>query len=146
MIASLVHKFGQEGVIMTTYARGKRHIDFIFMDQKLLPAVQRVGTLGLHEAMFSDHVMVYMDLDEKILFNGIINRPVAVPSREFMLAQADKCEKFLKLFLEIVEKRRLTHEFISFVMNSNNMDPQSTSSMLTMNSTLKYKKSYWQQR
>jgi mannitol/fructose-specific phosphotransferase system IIA component (Ntr-type) len=46
------------------------------------------------------------DLDEKIHFNSIINRPVAVPNREFMLAQADKCEKFLKLFFEIAETRQ----------------------------------------
>ena len=42
-----------------------------------------------------------------MLCNGIINRPVAVPTREFMLSQSDKCEKFIKLFLEIVDKRQL---------------------------------------
>jgi hypothetical protein len=48
--------------------------------------------------------MVYADLDEALLFDGQVNRPVRVPSREFMLAQADKCEIFLKQFKEIVRE------------------------------------------
>jgi hypothetical protein len=37
-------------------------------------------------------------LDESKLFDGLLNRPVRVPNREFLLAQADKQMKFLKAF------------------------------------------------
>ena len=36
LVDPLVHKFGQEGVTMATYARGKRRIDFIFMQCNVL--------------------------------------------------------------------------------------------------------------
>ena len=39
-------------------------------------AMKRIGRLGLHEAMFSDHVMIYyVDIDEKEAFEGKMNRP-----------------------------------------------------------------------
>ena len=84
----LYEKFKGAGLTQSTYARGKRRIDFMFFDTSLVPAIQRIGTLGLHEAIISDHVMLYADLDENQLFQGLINRPVRIPSREFILAQA----------------------------------------------------------
>jgi hypothetical protein len=51
--------------------------------------------------MVSDHVMLYVDLDEKELFQGLINRPVRIPCREFILAQADKCKRFIDEFKKI---------------------------------------------
>jgi hypothetical protein len=42
-------------------------------------------------------------LDEQELFQGLINRPVRVPSREFILAQADKCKKFIDVFRKLSE-------------------------------------------
>jgi hypothetical protein len=42
--------------------------------------------------------MLYVDLDEKELFQGLINRPVRIPCREFILSQADKCKKFIDEF------------------------------------------------
>jgi hypothetical protein len=39
LVDPLTVKFGNDGVTPTTYARGKRRIDFILMDEKLIPAV-----------------------------------------------------------------------------------------------------------
>jgi hypothetical protein len=89
LVDPLYERFSNQGLTPTTYARGSSRIDFIFFDKTLVPAVSRIGTLGLHEAMVSDHVMVYADLNESILFDGQIHRPVRVPNREFMLSQAD---------------------------------------------------------
>lgn len=90
----LYQRFHKDGLTASTYARGLSRIDYMFFDEALLPAICRIGTLGLHEAIISDHVMLYVNLDEKELFQGLINRPVRVPSREFILAQADKCKNF----------------------------------------------------
>jgi hypothetical protein len=98
LVDPLYERFSNQGLTPTTYARGSSRIDFILFDKALVPAVSRIGTLGLHEAMVSDHVMVYADLNESILFDGQIHRPVRVPNREFMLSQADKCEIFLRAF------------------------------------------------
>ena len=97
----------------STYARGQNRIDYILFDRALIPAVSRIGSLGLHEGMVSDHVLLYADLDEKKLFQGIVNRPVRVPCREFVLAQADKCENFIKQFLEYCEECNFKSRVIS---------------------------------
>ena len=99
LIDHLYEKFGDE-LPKTTYTRGRRRIDYILFDKALVPAVDRIGCLGLHEGMVSDHVLLYADINEKALFQGIVNRPVRVPCREFVLAQADKTSKFLKFFKE----------------------------------------------
>jgi hypothetical protein len=94
----LYDKFYKEGITPATYTRGSKRIDYMFFDEALVPAITAIGTLGLHEAMVSDHVMVYADLDESKLFDGLLNRPIRVPNRVFLLVQADKQIKFLKAF------------------------------------------------
>jgi exonuclease III len=69
----LYERFHNDGLTALTYARGTSRIDYMFFDEALLPAIKRIGTLGLHEALVSDHVMLYVDLDKKELFQGLIN-------------------------------------------------------------------------
>jgi len=57
-------------------------------------AIKQTGTLGLHEGINSDHVMLYMDCNEATLFKGVLNQPVLNPPREFVIEHADKCEYF----------------------------------------------------
>jgi hypothetical protein len=102
----LYDRFNGKGLVESTYSRGRRRIDFMLFDEALVHAIKRIGTLGLHHAIVSDHVMVYADIDESLLFQGLINRPVRVPTREFVLAQADKCELFVKGFKEIAVQRK----------------------------------------
>ena len=99
-------KFKTSGLTGTTYARGSRRIDFIFVDSTILPAIKRIGTLGLHEGIISDHIMLYMDCDERLLFGGIINRPVMSPGREFVIEHADKCKKIIDLFQKLVSEKK----------------------------------------
>ena len=53
-------------------------------------AIERIGYLELHEGAYTDCVYAYVDSAEAKLFQGLLNRPVPVHSREFMLAQTDK--------------------------------------------------------
>jgi hypothetical protein len=111
LVDPLYDRFNGKGLVESTYSRGWRwrRIDFLLFDATLVPAVKRIGTLGLHHAIVSDHVMVYADIDEKELFQGRINRPVRVPTREFILAQADKCKMFLDGFKQIASERRFEY-------------------------------------
>ena len=94
--------------LQRTYARGTKRLDYILVDKTIVPSIERIGTLGLHDGLkFSDHVFIYMDCNEKKLFNGIINRPMHHPAREFKLEQADRVEKFIKRFRELAEDRKL---------------------------------------
>ena len=49
-----------------------------------------------------DHVYAYIDFDEKWLFRGVINLPVYIHSREFMIEQTDKTKAFQNVFEESV--------------------------------------------
>jgi len=106
LVDPLYNKFCDNGLTTTTYARGSRRIDYILVDSILESSIKRIGTLGLHEGIISDHVMLYMDCDEKALFRGHINRPVMNPSREFVIEHADKAEKFLKTFKEYADEKK----------------------------------------
>ena len=66
-------RFKTLGLAGTTYAQGSQRIDFVLVDSMILPAIKCIGTLGLHEGIISDHIMLYMDCDEQLLFGGIIN-------------------------------------------------------------------------
>ena len=106
LVDPLYNKFCGDGLTSTTYARGSRRIDYILVDSVLESSIKRIGTLGLHEGIISDHVMLYMDCDEEELFHGLINRPVMNPSREFVIEHADKAVKFLKKFKEYADKKK----------------------------------------
>lgn len=83
-----------------TYAYRKRRIDYIFTDPTCVAAIQSVGYLGTHQGAFSDHCLAFIDVDERKLFQGILNQPVTHHSREITIAQEDKVQQFLELFTE----------------------------------------------
>ena len=106
LVDHLYDKFKDKGLTETTYARGKRRIDFILVDSSIVHAIKRIGTLGLNDGILSDHVMLYMDIDEVALFKAIMNRPVLHPTREFKIEHADKCEKFINKFRQYVDEKK----------------------------------------
>ena len=89
--------FDKFGNSPRTYAYGTRRIDYIFMDPVCVPAIRRIGYLGTHQGAHSDHCLAYVDMDERRLFQGVINRPVPHHSREITLTQEDKALKFIGL-------------------------------------------------
>ena len=66
----LHQKFHYDSLTHTTYAQGSRRINYIFVDSTILPSIRRNGTLGLHEEIISDHVMLYMDCGTRKSFSG----------------------------------------------------------------------------
>ena len=83
-----------------TYAYGSRRIDYIFTDPICAHAITAVGYLGTHQGAYSDHCLAYIDVDERRMFNGVLNRPVHHHSREITLAQDDKVLQFTKDFTD----------------------------------------------
>ena len=104
----LHQKHGHNGIVSTTCSRGKHRIDFILVDSTIILTIKRIDTLGLHEGIISDHVMVYMDCDEAQLFSGIINCPVFNPSQEFVIKYVDKCKKFVDKFCKYAEGKKFS--------------------------------------
>jgi hypothetical protein len=79
-----------------TYIYGLSRIDYIFMDRALTHSIRRIGYLASQEGAASDHVMAFVDMDQKSLFAGLINRPPPVHSREILIEQEDKVQDFLR--------------------------------------------------
>ncbi|NCG03282.1 MAG: hypothetical protein GWP22_07470, partial [Actinomycetales bacterium] len=88
-----------------TYLHSNNRLDFWFMDPVAAHAILRIGYIRTHEgAASSDHVLGWVDFDENTLFQGVINRPVALHSREFLIEQDDKAQKFLMDLIPKVEE------------------------------------------
>ena len=90
-----------------TYEHGPSRLDYIFIDPAFRSAVRRVGILGSQEGNFSDHSMCYIDFDSKTLFRGVVNRPIDLTSREFMLTQADKVLTFTCILRRLQEEHKI---------------------------------------
>jgi hypothetical protein len=87
-----------------TFIHGTKRIDYIFMDPSLTGAIKRIGYLGTHEGIFSDHVMAVMDMDERTLFAGLLNRPPPKHSREILIAQEDKVQAFIHTTKDLLKE------------------------------------------
>ena len=66
-----------------TFLYGNKCLDFALVDLALKPCVKRAGYLGTHAAGESDHGMPFLDLDRRMAFAGIINRPLPISHRSF---------------------------------------------------------------
>ena len=93
-----------------TYVYGKKRLDYIFTDAICAPAIKRIGYLGTHQGAPSDHCLTYVDLDEQILFQGILNRPVPHHSREITLSQDDKVLEFIQALEEQLTSHKIQHK------------------------------------
>ena len=78
----------------STSSRG-RHIDFIHGTPLLLSAVRRGGILSFHQSPHSDHRALYVDLDEKLLFQDSSTDPTAPSHRLLRLSNPGQCAKYL---------------------------------------------------
>ncbi len=90
-----------------TYVRGKRRLDYILMDPALSRSLVRIGYLGTHEGVLSDHVMAMADFDERSLFAGVLNRPPSRHSREILIEQADKVQAFLHTVVPLLKANNI---------------------------------------
>ena len=90
-----------------TYMYGSKRIDYILTDPALVHAIRDIGYLGSHEGTLSDHVYAYVDFEEKLLFRGIINRPVPLHSREFRIEQKDKVQEFLVQLIKLFKHHKI---------------------------------------
>ncbi|CAB9531021.1 unknown protein [Seminavis robusta] len=52
----------------STYNHGKNILDYILIDQELLPTIVRCGYEAFHAHVISDHRGVYIDVDTDLFF------------------------------------------------------------------------------
>jgi hypothetical protein len=98
-----------------TYMRGPNRLDYILMDEGLIPAVREIGYLGTHQAVYSDHAMAWVDFDERVLFTGRINRPPLFMHRQFTLNQEDKVRDFMQVFRKLITDHRIPRKVVALL-------------------------------
>ena len=69
-----VFKARQQTTPKTTYARGTKRLDYIFISPQLLPTVRKSGYFALHDGIISDHRMCYMDVNLVTFLGGNVNQ------------------------------------------------------------------------
>lgn len=109
------HEKFPEPSCMSTF--GTKRLDYIFVDPALVGAIVRVGYLSSHKRARSDHVLAYIDFEERLLFRGIINRPVDIHSREFMIEQTDKTKQFQKETEKAVKENKIKEKVFKMAVS-----------------------------
>ena len=74
---------------------GVKQLDYILIDPGLIPAVESIGYLGTHKGADTDHVYAFMDLNNRIIHQGIVHCPITTKAQDFTLTQSDKVKTFL---------------------------------------------------
>ena len=55
-----------------------------------VPAIQRTRYLGTHERTYSDHAVGYIDWDQKMVSQELVNMPPRMQGRPVRIKQTDK--------------------------------------------------------
>jgi hypothetical protein len=78
-----------------TFMWGEKRLENILVYPTLITAIERIGYLGTHDGLDSDHVYAFMDINDRIAHQGLVHRPITTKSQEFTLMQSDKVKSFL---------------------------------------------------
>ena len=68
----MAHFHGLENEV-STYSRGRRRVDFIFISQQIIPFVRHCGYEPFNEHIFSDHRLMFVDLDKSLFSTELIS-------------------------------------------------------------------------
>ncbi|KAL7524524.1 hypothetical protein ACHAWF_002609, partial [Thalassiosira exigua] len=100
-----------------TYLYGNQRLDYIWMDEVYVPAIKAIGYLETHQGALADHPAAYVDFYEDRLFQGVMNRPIPMHSREFIIEQDDKVEVFVSEVIRICKVYRLRERVFELCTN-----------------------------
>ena len=106
-----------------TYIRGTQRLDYIFIDPALSSSLVRIGYLGTHDGVMSDHVMMLADFDEQGLFSGVLNRPPPRHSREILIEQTDKVQAFMHTLIQRIKEINLQQRVYDLVPDFSDTGP-----------------------
>ena len=69
-----VHQTGQQMKPNTTYYRGMKRLDYIFISHHLLGTIRKSGYLAIHDGIILDHRMCYIDMSMITFLGGNVNQ------------------------------------------------------------------------
>jgi hypothetical protein len=86
---------------------GREKIDLALVDISSVSTACRIGYLGTHERTDSDHVVGYIDLDQQMFSQGLLNRPTQMQGQPIRIKQPDKIRTHLETLISKVEHQKI---------------------------------------
>ena len=87
-----VHKMRQQETPKTTYTRGSKRLDYIFMSPNLMSTVRRAGYLPIHDGVISDHRMCYVECNLLAFLGVNVNKISRPHQRSFKCDDKERCK------------------------------------------------------
>ena len=87
LVDTIQYKHGQHNE--STYSRGNKCLDYIFVSQNVLPSIQQSAILPLNYVVSSDHRAIYVDLDMTTFFGKDVS-PLMFPPARALSSTNDK--------------------------------------------------------
>jgi exonuclease III len=88
-----------------TYSRGSSKIVFILISENLLPACRSCGIEPLHSGIVSDHLALFMDLDQVVALQGPLNTIAPASGRVLQCIKVKFVEKYIEVLDQQLEKQ-----------------------------------------
>ena len=79
-----------------TYIRGSKVIDYVFVTEDLLSAIDSCGYHSFGEHFFSDHRAVYVNFNTKKLFGSLTNQLPHISMREIRSNQRHQVTTYIQ--------------------------------------------------
>jgi exonuclease III len=102
-----VHEEHHNNLPGTTRSGSNARIDHIFCTPDILQYITRSGYLALHDAIISDHIMLWIDFDSTRYFGGPPPTRIIPPAREFSYDNEKYKQAFLRELATIHNHQRI---------------------------------------
>ena len=100
---AIQHQHGHHTV--STYSRGNKCLDYIFVSQNILPSIQQSAILPFNYVVSSDHRAIYVDFNTSILFGKGVSPLLSPPARSLRSSN----EKQKAIYIETLSKSMQHH-------------------------------------
>ena len=103
------HAMSLDGPPQPSYARGSKKIDFILVSEAIVSsgAIVGSGTLALHHGIFSDHTLLFIDLDERRLLRAASSKIMTRHGRILNSRNQASRRKYQKEFLRQLKSSKV---------------------------------------
>jgi len=91
----------------TTYSRGTRRFDYIFISHHLLGTIRKSGYPAIHDGIISDHRMCYIKVNMITFLGGNVNQILKPYQRVFKCDDKARSKVFVKELKNHMKKNKL---------------------------------------
>ena len=80
-------------------------------------AIHRIGYLGTHKGTDPHHVVRYIDWDQHMNLQGLVNRPVRMRGQPIRIKQTDKIKHYLKTLIPKLVHQKIQQQIIDLAQS-----------------------------